>query len=200
MPIFDQGYQHWEGKLSGHAWRWLTITRQGARAQFKNRWVRGVMILAWIPALILAVFMILWGLLEQKANAAFLETLVHMFDLPAAIQTAPKDYRGPVWTVAYEYFFRVELYISMGLVLLVGPGLISRDLRFNAMPLYFSKPLRRFDYFVGKLAVIGVCLGAVVVVPALIAYLLGVCFSLDVSIVSATIRIVAASVAYGLIV
>ena len=31
MPIFDQGYQHWQGKLSGHAWRWLSITRQGVR-------------------------------------------------------------------------------------------------------------------------------------------------------------------------
>ena len=25
MPIIDQGYQHWSGELSGHAWRWLTI-------------------------------------------------------------------------------------------------------------------------------------------------------------------------------
>ena len=31
MPIFDQGYQHWTGHLSGHAWRWLAITRHGVR-------------------------------------------------------------------------------------------------------------------------------------------------------------------------
>jgi hypothetical protein len=31
MPIFDQGYQHWSGALSGHAWRWLVITRHGVR-------------------------------------------------------------------------------------------------------------------------------------------------------------------------
>ena len=31
MPIFDQGYQHWSGTLSGHSWRWLTITRHGVR-------------------------------------------------------------------------------------------------------------------------------------------------------------------------
>ena len=31
MPIFDQGYQHWSGELSGHAWRWLAITRHGVR-------------------------------------------------------------------------------------------------------------------------------------------------------------------------
>ena len=37
MPIFDQGYQHWQGQLSGQAGRWLAITRQGVRAQLKNR-------------------------------------------------------------------------------------------------------------------------------------------------------------------
>jgi ABC-2 type transport system permease protein len=200
MPIFDQGYQHWQGRLSGHFWRWLTITRQGVRVQLKNRWVRGVMLLALIPALLLATFMICWGLLEQQANAGVLNTIVEMFNLPNAVRNAPKEFRNPIWTIAYEIFFRVQLFIAFGLVLLVGPRLISQDLRFNAIPLYFSKPLRRIDYFIGKLGVIGVCLGAVAVLPAVFAYLLGVCFSLDLSIVPATFRIVAASVGYGLIV
>ncbi len=30
----------------------------------------------------------------------------------------------------------------MLLVLMVGPDLISQDLRFNAIPLYFARPLR----------------------------------------------------------
>ena len=29
MPIFDQGYQHWSGKLSSHAVRWLAVARHG---------------------------------------------------------------------------------------------------------------------------------------------------------------------------
>ena len=49
MPILDQGYQHWNGQLTGHAWRWLTITRQGARAQLKNRWVWLMIIGACLP-------------------------------------------------------------------------------------------------------------------------------------------------------
>ena len=40
MPIFDQGYQHWTGPLSGHAWRWLAVARHGVRATLKNRVVR----------------------------------------------------------------------------------------------------------------------------------------------------------------
>src|SRR5271169_5975899 len=54
MAIFDQGYQHWSGKLSGHTWRWLPISRQGIRAALKKRWMRQVTFLAWVPALMLA--------------------------------------------------------------------------------------------------------------------------------------------------
>jgi ABC-2 type transport system permease protein len=92
------------------------------------------------------------------------------------------------------------MFFSMILVLLVGPNLISQDLRFNAMPLYFSRPLRRFDYFLGKLGVIGVYLATVAIVPALLAYVLGICFSLDLSVVKDTARLCAASVAYGMVI
>ena len=56
----------------------------------------------------------------------------------------------------------------MILIVLVGPNLISQDLRFNALPLYFSRPLRRIDYFLGKLGVIAAILGMVIIVPSII--------------------------------
>ncbi len=197
MPIFDQGYQHWQGKLSGHAWRWLTITRQGVRTQAKNRVARLVILFAWIPALLLVAFLAAWGLLEQKSNLSVLQSIPL---LPEAVKADPTHYRAAIWTVAYHTFFEVELFFCMILVLLVGPGLISKDLRFNAMPLYFSKPLRRFDYFAGKLGVIAVYVGAVAISPALIAYVLGIAFSLDLSVIKDTLRILAASLAYGLVI
>ena len=50
MPIFDQGYQHWQGPLSGHAWRWLAIARHGVRVQMKNRIVFYMVLASWLPA------------------------------------------------------------------------------------------------------------------------------------------------------
>jgi ABC-2 type transport system permease protein len=82
----------------------------------------------------------------------------------------------------------------------VGPGLISRDLRFNAFPLYFARPIRRIDYFLGKLGVIGALVAAVAVLPALLAYVMGVCFSLDVTVIRDTYRLPLASIAYGLVI
>ena len=77
----------------------------------------------------------------------------------------------------------------MILIVLVGPSLISQDLRFNALPLYLSRPLRRIDYLLGKLGVIGAFLGLVIIVPCLVAYVLGLLFSLDLTIVRDTYRL-----------
>src|SRR4051794_24052488 len=151
MPIFDQGYQHWKGELTGHGWRWLAVARHGVRAQIHGRFTRLMLGIAWLPAIALVLVLTVWGLLEQQAESVitFLQRL-----LPPEVISQPRDYRTAVWTIAYSYFFKAELLCSLFLVLVVGPNLISRDLRFNALPLYFSRPLRRVGFFLRKLRVI----------------------------------------------
>src|SRR5260370_17910193 len=113
MPIFDQGSQHWQGHLSGHAWRWLTVARHGVRAQMKNRWAGMVALFGLVPALALGVFLALWGLIEQKSSLA--APFLPMFQglLPAAALEGPKAFRVTVWTVAYQFFFGIEMTFSM---------------------------------------------------------------------------------------
>ncbi len=199
MPIFDQGYQHWKGSLSSRAWRWLTIARQGLRVQLKGSItiIRILLLLALIPALILVVVLALWGLFEQGS-----QTIISLLQpiLPQGIAADPHAYRHAVWTIAYSIFFKVEIFYIMLLVVVSGPNLISRDLRFNALPLYFSRPLTRWDYFLGKLGVIAAIVAAVAVAPAAAAYVLGVCFSLDLSVIRDTWRLLPASILYGLII
>ena len=197
MPIFDQGYQHWQGSLSGHRGRWLAVARHGVRTQLKNRFIRLLLLVAWLPALALVTALTVWGLLEQQAESVmtFLKNV-----LPPEVIAQPREYRTAVWTIAYSYFFKAELFCSLFLVLIVGPNLVSRDLRFNSFPLYFSRPMRRFDYFLGKLGVIGFFLAATVVVPAIGAYLLGLAFSLDLGVIRDTHRLLWAGILYGLII
>jgi ABC-2 type transport system permease protein len=199
MPIFDQGYQHWSGALSGHAWRWLTITRHGVRQGLKSRILRYVLFAAWVPALMLVLMLSLWGLLERKSSLASTFFQVMSFLLPGVVSD-PRHYRVDIWRLSYGYFLRTELFFSMILILLVGPSLISQDLRFNALPLYFSRPLRRIDYFLGKLGVIVTFLSLVMIVPSVVAYILGLLFSLDLTIIQDTLGILLASVAYGLVI
>jgi ABC-2 type transport system permease protein len=199
MPIFDQGYQHWNGRLSSHAWRWLAITRHGVRVSMKNRFLRLVLLLSWLPASGLAAALCMWGLLEQKSTLIAPILPMLNFINPRILNEA-QTFRVEVWTLCYHYFLLTQLFFSMVILVLVGPNLISRDLRYNAWPMYFSRPLRRIDYFVGKLGVIVAILSLVTIIPSIIAYILGLLFSLDFSIIGDTYRLLLASVFYGLIV
>jgi ABC-2 type transport system permease protein len=201
MPIVDQGYQHWSGNLTGHAWRWLAVTRHGIRVGIKESKVRVMLLFAWIPALALAVALSVWGLIERKVEtmAPFVRFLRSVGFGPE-IMSDPRAFRVEFWTICCSTFMSLELTLAMFLIVLVGRQLISQDLRFNAMPLYFSRPMRRSDYFLGKLGVIGGYLAMVMIVPAVIAYVLGLAFSLDFSILRDTLPLLLSVILYGVLI
>jgi ABC-2 type transport system permease protein len=58
------------------------------------------------------------------------------------------------------------------MILIVGPALISPDLRNAALPLYLSRPLNKTDYVLGKLLVVVTLASAVTWVPGLILFVL----------------------------
>jgi ABC-2 type transport system permease protein len=200
MPIFDQGYQHWSGQLSSHAWRWLAITRHGVRNALQGRLIRLFLLMAWTPALVLAAALSMWGLVERQSKLVEMIRPLLTSLLGRPVLAGPRDYRTEIWTLCFHYFLSWELLFAMVLVLLAGPSLISQDLRYNALPLYFSRPLRRIDYFAGKLGVIVAILGVAIVLPAIVAYLLGLLFSLDRTILRDTWAILLAGVTYGLVI
>jgi ABC-2 type transport system permease protein len=150
--------------------------------------------------LLLITVICFWGLIERQS------TTIQQFQ-PILKQVLNKDmlldplaYRVEVWTICYHYFLLIEAWFAMVLVLLAGPNLISQDLRYNALPLYLSRPMRRIDYFMGKLGIIVALLGMVIVVPSIVAYVMGLLFSLDITILRDTFRILLASVAFGLLI
>lgn len=202
MPIIDQGYQHWTGHTSGHAWRWLAIARHGIQVGMKDWKTRMFILFLWIvPTLVLGGLLCVWGLLERNA-ASFspFAGLLHFLGFGPEVMANPKAYRIDYWTVCYSQFMGFELFMAMVLILLVGRQLISQDLRFNAMPLYFSRPLRRIDYFFGKLGVVVGYLAMVIFIPSLIAYILGLAFSLDISILRDTLPLLLKVLLYGLLI
>src|SRR5438067_8963697 len=99
MPIFDQGYQHWQGTLSGHGWRWLAVTRHGVRVGMQNRALRMIVIASWIPSLMLAGVLALWGMVEQKAAFA-MQMLSSLFPVEEFLSD-PVTFRVPMWTMCF---------------------------------------------------------------------------------------------------
>ena len=70
MPIFDQGYQHWNGPLSGHAWRSVAIARHGVRIGMQRRVFRSMLLIALLPAVALAAVLAMWAIVERKLTIA----------------------------------------------------------------------------------------------------------------------------------
>lgn len=197
MPIFDQGYQHWNGTLRPRGARWMAISLSGIRTQFKPRGTRVLVGFSLVPAFILVFILAIWGLIEQKSPLLdFLLPLARELRLSEEGAASPERYREVVWTICFNYFLAVQTYFCVFLIAAVGPGLISQDLRYNAIPLYLSRPLTRFDYFAGKLGVIAFFLAAVSLAPLLLAYALGVMFSFDVRVVWQMLPLLARSAAY----
>ena len=197
MPIFDQGYQHWNGHLASQFWRWWAVTRHGIRMQFRSKLTRFSIATFLAPALALVTFMILWSLFEQ--GNTYIKPLIQRM-LPKELTDVPQEYRVAVWTLAFHFFFMVQYTLLMILILLVGPNLISKDLRFNALPLYFSRPLRRWEYFLGKLGVIAFFVQLVTAAPAALAWLLGVLFSLKFSIIAEVLHLLWGSFLVSLVI
>jgi|SRR5579884_2459055 len=196
MPIFDQGYHHWHGQRGGLGMRWWAIARRGVAVEQRRTLTRLICLLGFFPSLLLIVMLALWGLAEDRTGP--MGWFLQIFG--PDVQANPKAFRTVVWTICYQFYFVGQLYYCMVLVALVGPRLISQDLRFNAIPLYFSRPLRRIDYFLGKWGVIAVFLGMVAIVPPVFAWLCGIAFSLDVTMLRDTWRTGLAVLGYGLII
>jgi len=151
MPIHDIGYRHWKGEWTSHPYRWWVISRQGIGLLAKKKLFLILMVLSSLPFLVRAVMIYISTVMERidflKIDAKFFEDFL--------IQQS-------------FFIFIIAIY--------AGAGLISNDLKANALQIYLSKPITRRDYLIGKLGVLAFFLALPTLVPALLLFLLAVIF------------------------
>lgn len=203
MPRHDLGYRAWQGSRMPALIRPLHVARSGVSLVWRRRWLRIMIVLAWLPIIVPAfgIFAFEFSSTDPgmgRAAFQFLRGPMQRPDLAAATLTDPNSVRHEVWSILILAFFRYPQLSAM--VLLVGviaPMLVSYDLRSKAYLLYFSRPLSITEYIVGKSAVVWFFLAMIVTVPALALYVVGVLLSPSISVVNETwdipLRILAAS-------
>lgn len=93
--------------------------------------------------------------------------------LPAianAIALAQHPGQPPI--VEYDtYTYRLRSLVMLIFVAAQAPELVSRDLRSHVLPLYMSRPMRRLDYPLAKLAAFTAACLLVLEIPLLLLYL-----------------------------
>jgi ABC-type transport system involved in multi-copper enzyme maturation permease subunit len=206
MPIHDLGYREWHEQLASPWTRWVVIAKAGIRRAWQSTWLKRMMLFAWLPAVWFGAGFFLWehslmvpemreGLeIFLPDQATPLKGLTSRFAVKADEIAA----RHSVWSWLLYTFLR---YPQGGLmVLMVGviaPPLISQDVRSRAFLLYFSRPLPRWQYALGKLATVWFYLIMISAAPALVLYVLGVLLSPSANVIYDTwdlpLRIIAAS-------
>jgi len=77
----------------------------------------------------------------------------------------------PINNSFFQAFVNVQGGFAFFVTLLVGPPLVSRDLRNNALPLYLCRPFSRPEYVAGKMAVVLFLLSAITWMPQLLLFL-----------------------------
>lgn len=205
MAIHDLGYRSWVGDRTKSWSRPLFIATSGVTLVWRRRWLRLMLMLAWLPIFVPALG--IFAFEYSSSEPEMLQVVINLVggplqrpDLAVQLMTDREGARHEVWTLLIMAFFRYPQLSAMVLLVgLIAPMLISYDLRSRAYLLYFSRPLNAVHYMVGKAMVVWFFLSMIVTVPALTLYLIGVMLSPDLSVVSLTwdipVRIVAASVA-----
>ena len=164
MPIAEQGYIHWAGEFIAHPKPWRVIARHGIRQAFRRKFFKFLFSFSFLPAVIGLAGVYISERLED------FQFMVRGRDPSGFLKIGPESFR--------LYFANDGLLFLMVMVLvLAGAGLISDDLKFNSLQLYFSRPLRKRDYLGGKMLTLIFFLLLVTLVPGLLFVVFKVIFS-----------------------
>ena len=161
MAVYERLYKPFEGELTPEASRFLVLPRYAYQQVFRSR-LFAAFLIAWLFwSLILAI------VIYVPHNISLLEklgmTTEELGFLPVFHHDAGWFFNGfmiPAGLVGFEF------------ALVVGPALISGDLRNNGLPLYLGRPFSRTEYILGKFAVLAVLMSAVSWVPGLMLFFL----------------------------
>lgn len=206
MPIHDLGYRAWKGRLMPEISRSWVIAETGISLAWKNRWLRRLLLLAWLPAVYFgAAFFFFEQALGNREEIRVALSFVPPFPgvevVRAALETGdPATARHMAWAWLLLGFFRYPQGLLMALAVgLIAPPLVARDVHSRAFLLYFSRPLTRLEYILGKLAVVCAYVMMITTLPALSLYVMGVLLSPpEAAVISSTwdlpLRILLASI------
>ena len=216
MPIHNLGYREWQGELQSSSSRWLVVAEIGIRRAWQSAWLRRMMFFAWIPGVVMGFMIFIYEQSAKQGGEA--QDLVSAGAMALATQERPEVIlqrirqersstgtrptagaeRHIFWSALLLILFRrSQPFLLIPIVAVIAPPMISQDFRSRAFLLYFSRPLTRVQYMLGKAATVSLYLLCVTMFPALLLYFVGILLSPDISVLYYTwdlpLRVILAS-------
>lgn len=162
MTIREKGYLHWEGELKKRRLPWWALSWLGIRLAFKKKYFKFIIFTSFVPAV---VFLAGIYISERIEDFQFM-----VGGSQKILEVNPRYFM--------TYFTSDFLLFMMVMIMVVsGAGLIADDLKYNALQLYFSRPLEKMDYLVGKAVIIYFFLLMLTLVPGIVFILFKLLFA-----------------------
>lgn len=184
---WSASYRRWQGESVGVWQRRLSIARYGLRLCLTGKVINAFLILALAQSLGMAAIFFVFGQLVAPESA-----LLNFITSRGGEQATTFINAISSWALLYPeicvdgvyrlVFFGFEFLpplLSLVIVSLFVHKLIANDLASNAIVIYNSKALTRWDYLIGKFAVVSTILSVVWIMPILLAWFLGNVLSPD---------------------
>lgn len=153
MAVYEVTYKPYLGKLTPEWSRFLVIPRHAFRDVFKSKIFTAFFVICFVPLLVEAILIYL----HHNVNAlAILKVNVREL--------------VPIDASFFRTFVSLQASMAFFVTLLVGPPLVAKDLRNNALPLYLCRPFTRTEYVAGKMSVLLILLSAITWVPQLLLF------------------------------
>ncbi|MEA1993186.1 MAG: ABC transporter permease subunit [Euryarchaeota archaeon] len=145
MTIYTQEYRKWEGRYKKRPFKILGMILFGVKRAWSSKWTKICLIVGWIPVLFYIVFSLI-------SSSFMMETFENM--------------RNSFFS---NYFSLQELWLIF-LTAVVGSSLISEDIKNKSITLYYSSPIEKIDYFLGKFGIIGTFIASITLIPSTVLY------------------------------
>src|SRR5918993_1028839 len=155
MAVYEQTYKRYAGPLTPAWSRFLIIPRHAYRAVFNSKLFTAFFVVCFIPLLVEAILIYLH----------------HNVSALAIMQVNVRELI-PIDNSFFHTFVNLQNGFAFFVALLLGPPLVARDLRNNALPLYLCRPFSRTEYVLGKMSVLIILLSLMTWVPQLLLFLL----------------------------
>lgn len=162
MAVYERSYRRYDGELTPERSRLMVFPAYAYEEILRSKLFLAFLVLCLTWSFGLAVFLYVphnLGLLNMDA-----------FDLDP---TAVKQFFTSLFDANffYKWFMIPTLVMSLVATIIVGPVLVTSDLRNNGLALYFSRPITRWEYALGKGLVLGVLLSIITWIPGMLLFL-----------------------------
>lgn len=162
MTIKEKGYSHWDGEFSTKKLPWWPITRYGIKLTLKKKFFKLAYALALVPVLVFLVGIYLSERIEDFS--VMMEGNSQLLKVDPAL---------------FKVYLTNDFLLFMIIIIVVftGAGLIADDIKYNSLQLYFSRPLKKLDYLLGKASILVSFLLFLTLVPGLFLFIMKLIFS-----------------------